>query len=112
MKYTKQQLIDRINKNDIDFFKSFYDEYWEDEEPENRYEQVWNLNWGDGNDLFVAINFPDEGITVYMKGMYSSHSDSRFSRIALGVPFEHTGTGYRPATLDEIREMKLNDILN
>lgn len=53
MKYTKQQLIDRINKNDIDFFKSFYDEYWEDEEPENRYEQVWNLNWGDGNDIFV-----------------------------------------------------------
>jgi len=113
MKYTKQELIDRINENDTKFFQKFYNEYWEDEtqEPENRYEQVWNLNWGDGNDLFVAINFPDENITVYMKGYYSSHDDSRFSKVALGVPFQHTETRYRPATLDEIRDMKLNDIL-
>ena len=112
MKYTKQQLIDRINKNDIDFFKSFYDEYWEDEEPENRYKQVWNLNWGDGNDLFVAINFPDEGITVYMEGFYSSYGGSRFTKVALAVPFQYTETRYRPATLGEISDMKSNDILN
>jgi len=114
MKYTKQELIDRINKNDTKFFQNFYNEYWEDEtqEPENRYEQVWNLNWGDGNDLFVAINFPDENITVYMKGYYSSHDESRIQKVALGVPYQHTETRYRPATLDEIRDMKLNDILN
>lgn len=112
MKYTRQQLIDRINNNDTDFFKNFYDEYWDDDEPENRYEQVWNLNFGDGNDLFIAINFPDENITVYMKGFYSSYDDSRFSKVALAVPYQHTETRYRPATLDEIRDMKINDILN
>ena len=111
MKYTKQQLIDRINNNDTGFFKSFYDEYWKDEEPENKYECVWELNWGDGNDLFVAINFPDEGITVYMKGWYSSYSDSRITHVALGVPFQHTETRYRPATQDEIRDMRIDDIL-
>jgi hypothetical protein len=112
MKYTKQQLIERINKNDTNFFEKFYQEYWEDEEPENKYEQVWNLNWGDGNDLFVAINFPDEGITVYMKGFYSSYDDSRFQKVELGVPYQHTETRYRPATLDEIRDMKINDLFN
>ena len=116
MKYTRQQLIDKINKNDTDFFKNFYHEYWEDEKPENHFEQVWKLNWGDGNDfaspLFVAIKFPDEGITVYMKGIYSSYDDSYFSKVSLAVPFQHTETRYRPATLDEIRDMRIDDILN
>jgi hypothetical protein len=112
MKYTKQELIDRINKNDTDFFQNFYNHRQVKRGPENRYEEVWNLNWGDGNDLFVAINFPDENITVYMKGYYSSHDESRIQKVALGVPYQHTETRYRPATLDEIRDMKLNDILN
>jgi len=126
MKYTRQQLIDKINKNDTDFFKNFYHEYWEDEKPENHFEQVWKLNWGDGNDLFVAIKFPDEGITVYMKGIYSSYDDSYFSKVSLAVPYKHrkiisvsfqkenrfTETRYRPATLDEIRDMRIDDILN
>jgi hypothetical protein len=112
MKYTRQQLIDKINKNDTDFFKNFYHEYWKDEQPENHFEQIWNLNWGDGNDLFVAIKFPDEGITVYMKGIYSSYDDSYFSKVSLAVPYQHTETRYRPATLDEIRDMRIDDILN
>jgi hypothetical protein len=113
MKYTKQQLIEKINKNDTKFFKSFYDQYWEKEsdEPENRYKHVWELNWGDGNDLFVAINFPDEDITVYMRGWYSSYSDSRITHVALGVSFQHTETRYRPATPDEIRDMRIDEIL-
>lgn len=118
MKYTKQQLIEKINKNETEFFKNFYFENWEDvlgaslEEPENKYECVWELNWGDGNDLFVAINFPDEEITVYMRGWYSSYSDSRITNVALGVPFQHTETRYRPATPDEIRDMIIDEIIN
>lgn len=114
MKYTRLQLIERINKNDTEFFQKFYNEYWEDldEQPENRYEQVWELNWGDGNDLFVAINFPDEGITVHMKGYYSSYDESRIQKVALGVSYQHTETRYRPATADEIRDMRIDEILN
>jgi hypothetical protein len=110
MKYTRQQLIDRINKNDTDFFQNFYNQYWE-ETPENRYKQVWSLNWGDGNDLFVAINFPDEELTVYMEGIYSSYDDSSFDKVALAVPYQFTETRYRPATLDEIRDLKIDKIL-
>lgn len=112
MKYTRHQLIERINKNDTEFFKNFYNEDWDEEEPENKFEQVWSLNWGDGNELFVAINFPDEGITVYMKGYYSSYNDSRFQKVSLGVPFQHTETRYRPATPDEIRDMRIDELLN
>jgi hypothetical protein len=113
MKYTRQELIERINKNDIDFFQNFYNGYWEDEDaPENNYEQVWNLNWGDGNDLFIAIKFPDEGITVYMEGIYSSYDDNRFQKVSLAVPFQYTETRYRPATADEIRDMRIDEILN
>ena len=112
MKYTKQQLIEKINKNETEFFETFYFQNWDEENPKNKYKCVWELNWGDGNDLFVAINFPDEGITVYMRGWYSSYSDSIITNVALGVPFQHTETRYRPATQDEIRDMRIDEILN
>lgn len=114
MKYTRPQLIEKIKNNDTKFFQQVYEGYWENknDRPDNTYDTIWELNWGDGNDLFVAVEFKEENLIVYMKGTYSSYGDSSFHKIAFGVPYQYTETRYRPATLEDIRDMKINDLLN
>ena len=115
MKYTRQQLIEKIKNNDTEFFQKVYEGYWgenTDDRPDNQYDIVWELNWGDGNDIFVAINFKEEDIIVHMRGSYSSYSDSSFRKVSFGIPFQYTETRYRPATIDEIRDMRIDNLLN
>lgn len=112
MIYTREQLIERIKKNDTDFFEQFYNEYFEDEECENKYDNIWTLNWGDGNELLVAIEFPNEKLTVLLEGTYSSHDSNYWDKVSFGVPYEFKETRYKSATLADIRDMKIDDVLN
>ena len=115
MKYTKNQLIEKIEKKETHFFQDIYHQIEGfviyDSEIENKIEKVWELNFGDGNDLFVAIKFPEEDLCVYMKGQYSSYDYPRIYEASIGVPYEHTETRYRKANLDEIRDMKINELI-
>ncbi len=109
MIYTREQLIEKIKENDTDFFEQFYHE---DVECENKYKNIWELNWGDGNELFVAIEFPNEKLTVLLEGTYSSHDSNYWDKVSFGVPYEFKETRYKSATLADIRDMKIDDVLN
>jgi len=116
MKYTKQELIEKIKKNETDFFQETFMEHgWRlpSKQPDtiNKFKKLWELNMGDGNDWEVALEFIDENLTIYMSGYYSSEGDSEFSLVAFGVPYEFKETRYRSATLAEIRDMKIEEIL-
>ena len=120
MKHTRQELIEKIKKNDVSFFQNLYMEYgWVNpsRQPEgiNKIKRLWDLK-GDGNDWMVAFEFIDEKLSVYLEGYYSSEGESEFDTVDFGVPFEfkettHTHT-HRAATLDEIRDMRIEEILN
>ena len=116
MKYTKQELVKKIKDNETETFQDLFMEYgWQStsRQPDtiNKFEKLWELNWGDGNDWHVALKFIDENITVYMSGFYSSQGDSEFDTVAFGIPYDFKETRYRAATLAEIRDMKIEEIL-
>lgn len=114
MIYTREQLIEKVKKNDTDFFKEVYYDYYDDETTavENKYKQIWELNWGDGNEISVAIEFPNEKLTILMEGTYSSHDETYWDSVSFGIPFEFTETRYRKATLQDIRDMRIDEVLN
>jgi hypothetical protein len=107
-KLSKKELIDEVKKNNTSLFRKFY---YEDPQYDNKYKIVWELNWGDGNELFVAINFPEENINVLLSGYYSSWDSDTFNKVSLSVPYEHVETRYRELSESEIRDMKIDNIL-
>jgi hypothetical protein len=116
MIYTKEQIVEKINKNEIEFFENVYHDWgWEDtdyEPCENKTKHVWELNWGDGNEIYVAIEFVEEKITFLLEGTYSSHDSTYWDKVSFGIPFEFKETRYRAATIADIRDMKIEDVLD
>ena len=113
MIYTREELIEKVKKNDYEFFKEIYEDYYDDDSdiPENDHKEVWYLNWGDGNDIFVALEFPNENLTVLLEGTYSSHDSTYWEKVTIGVPFEFKETRYRSATIADFRDMKIEELL-
>ena len=117
MKFTRQELIEKIRKNERGYFQDLFIEHgWRKpaNQPDeiNKFKKLWELNMGDGNEWEVAIEFVDEKLTVYMVGYYSSEGDSEFQTVSFGVPYEFNETRYKAATQAEIREMRIDEILN
>jgi hypothetical protein len=116
MIYTRQELIEKIKSGDPRTFQEMVENHgWRSPSKQpndiNKFEKLWELNMGDGNDWSVAIRFIDEDITILLEGVYSSEGDSEFNEVSYGVPFEFKETRYRAATAAEIRDMKIDQIL-
>lgn len=65
--------------------------------------QYGNSVGGDGNEIQVAMEFPNENLIVLLEGTYSSHDETDWYDVSFG---------YKPATQADLRDMKINDILN
>jgi hypothetical protein len=115
-KLTKEELLQKIKDVDVEWFSKYYFEYgWKAKQKDfqgNKFEVCWEINWGDGNEWTVALNFFEENINVVMEGTYSSHGDSEFSDIGIGVPYEFKETRYRIATKQDLRDLNIDEILN
>lgn len=115
-KLTREELLEKIKNNDVEWFSGYYFEHdWSAHQKDfqgNKFKVCWEINWGDGNEWILALNFFEEDITVVMEGYYSSHGDSEFSKVGIGVPYEFTETRYRIATKQDLRDLKLDEILN
>jgi hypothetical protein len=109
MIYSRQELIDRVNAKDIKFFANFR---WGSSKGENKCSTIWELCWGDGNEIQVAMEFTNENLIILLEGTYSSHDETDWYDVSFGVPFEFRETRYKPATQADLRDMKINDILN
>jgi len=115
-KLTREELLEKLRENDVKWFSNYYFEYeWSANQKGfqgNKFEVCWEICWGDGNEWIVALNFPEENINVVMEGYYSSHGDSEFQSVGIGVPYEFKETRYRIATKQDLRDLKLDEILN
>jgi hypothetical protein len=114
-KLSKIELIEKINQKDTEWFSDLYVEYgWTRNQPDdiNKFKKVWELNWGDGNDHYIALDFYEENLVILLEGTYSSYDSSNFDSVSIAVPFEFKETRYRKAELADIREMKIDEILN
>jgi hypothetical protein len=109
MRLTRQELIEKIKNNDYQFFENAY---WDSLEVDNDYKIVWELNWGDGNEIFIAIEFPEEKIIALLEGTYSSHDTTYWNEVTFGSPYEFKETRYKSVTLADIRDMKIDEVLN
>lgn len=112
MIYSRQELIDKVNAKDIKFFANFR---WGSSRVENKCFTIWELCWGDVRlkpTVQVAMEFPNENLIVLLEGTYSSHDETDWYDVSFGVPFEFRETRYKPATQADLRDMKINDILN
>lgn len=110
MMYTRNQLIEKVNKKEVDFFSDLYQGYRKTD-CENKFESVWELNWGDGNEWYVALNFPEENINILLEGYYSSHGESEFNKVSLAIPYEYRETRYKSVTVADIRDMNIDEVL-
>jgi hypothetical protein len=115
-KLTREELLEKLRENDVKWFSNYYFEYEYQAKKKdftgNKFEVCWEICWGDGNEWIVALNFPEENINVVMEGYYSSHGDSEFQSVGIGVPYEFKETRYRIATKQDLRDLKLDEILN
>jgi hypothetical protein len=116
MIYTKQEIHDKIRNGDIVTFQNLFMD-WSyrptSRQPNdiNKFEKLWEINMGDGREWNVAIRFINEDITVLLEGYYSSEGDSEFTNIGYGIPYQFIETRYKMATADEIRDMRIEEIL-
>lgn len=116
-KLTREELLEKVKSSDVKWFQEYYFEYeWDAKHKKdfqgNKFEVCWELCWGDGNDWSVALDFFEENLTVVMEGYYSSHGESEFNQVGLGIPYEFKETRYRIATKQDLRDLKLDEILN
>ncbi len=110
MKLTRQELIEKIKKNNVSFFRDLY--YEGTSSSGNKCEIVYDQHYGDGNEWLIAFNFPDENINVLMEGYYSSHDSSEFDKVSFAVPFQFTETRYKSMSQEEIRDLNIDTVIN
>lgn len=109
MKYTRKQLIEKIKENNVEFF---YEISQHMSECDNQFETKWDISYGDGNDWFIALEFPDEALTVLLTMIFSSWSEPSFVSVSQAIPYTFTETRYKPVSLQELRDYKIKDILD
>ena len=136
MKYTREQLIEKLSdtsidnsvrrrrgqRNNIRFFEKVYykisgnyDDDADDDKAnkvENECKIVYDQNWGDGRLWQVALYFKEEDIYILLSGYYSSEGESEFDEVTLAEPFEFKETRYRKATIQYLRDKKISKIID
>ena len=108
MKLTKDIIIEKIKSKDYDWFYDLYNESYNSKEIEVIYEQ----NWGDGNDYQIVLLFKEFNWSILLDGTYSSWDSPSWNTVSFAKPYTFTETRYRESTLDEIRDDKINDVLD
>lgn len=108
MSITRQELIEKVKNNDVKFFQDIYFQW----SPGRQFKEVWSLNMGDGNEWTVALEFTDFKITIVLEGYYSSHGDSEFENVGFGIPFEFKENRYKIANKEELRDLRIEEILS
>ena len=108
MKFKKNEIIEKVNDRDCDYFYEIYNESYQSND---EIEIVYEVNYGDGNEYKVCLHFIKHKFYVLLDGTYSSWDDPYWDSVSFAMPFEFTETRYKTATLDYIRDKKINDLL-
>jgi hypothetical protein len=111
MELTKEIIIEKINQNDTDWFYQVYDKYSYGK-TDGKVNVVYDQHWGDGNDYQIALFFNDLNWTVLLDGTYSSWDSPHWSGVSFAKEYTFTETRYRATTLDELRDDRINEVLD
>lgn len=111
-KITKEEIVKRVNSNDANwFYNEVYEKYsWG--KNDGKVDIVYEDNWGDGNDYFITLYFKDFNFNVLLEGTYSSWDSPYWNNVSFAKPYTFTEERYRPMTLEEIRDDKINEVLD
>ena len=108
MKFTKNEIIEKVNAKDHDYFYGIYNESYQSND---EVEIVYEVNYGDGNEYKVCLHFIKHKFYVQLEGTYSSWNDPYWDSVSFAMPYEFTETRYKTATLDYIRDQKIKEVL-
>lgn len=108
-KLSKEEIIKRISNNDCDWFYEIYNNHWNNKDI---VEVVYDQNWGDGNDYHLVINFKEFDWLVLLDGTYSSWDSHYWDSVSFAKPYIFTETRYKKTYIDEIRDKKIETILD
>lgn len=106
---TREEIIEKVNNKETEWFYEVYNECWRDK---SIVEVLYDQNWGDGNDYQIAMLFKEHNLTVLLDGTYSSWDSPHWDSVDFAKPFTFKETRYRAATIAELREDKINDVLD
>lgn len=106
---TKEEIIKRVNSNDCDWFYNIYNELWG---KKNIVEVVYEQNWGDGNDYQIVLHLKEFNWLILLDGTYSSWDSPYWDSVSFAKPYTFTELRYKATTLEEIRDKKIETILD
>lgn len=110
MNITRDEIIEKINSNNTKWFYQLYNGDCA-KEVRSEFDIVYDQHWGDGNDYFVAFQFPNLKLFVLLEGSYSSYDSPDWYKVSFAQPFEYKETRYKAVTLEYIRDQKIETVL-
>ena len=108
MEITREKVISKVNERDCEWFFDLYNESYS---LKNDISIVYEANYGDGNEYTICISFLKYNFFVQLEGTYSSWDSPYWDSVSFAMPYEFKETRYKAATLDYIRDQKINEVL-
>lgn len=108
---TKKEIIEKVKSNDYNFFYNIYNNSYNSKKGDP-IEIVHERNLGDGNEYFITLKFRDVGYIVQLEGWYSSWDSPQWDKVSFAKPFTFTETRYKAISKSEIRDSKIDEVLD
>ena len=108
MEITRDEIISKVNAQDYDWFYELYNESYN---KKDEISVVYEANYGDGNEYTICMSFLKYNFFVQLEGTYSSWDSPYWDSVSFAMPYEFKETRYKAATLDYIRDQKINEVL-
>lgn len=109
MKYTREEVEQKIKESDYDYFYEIYNESYS---TKDEVKVVYEANYGDGNEYVVAMEFSKLDCVVLLEGTYSSWDSPSWDLVAFAQPYEFKEIRYKEATLQYMRDKTITSILD
>lgn len=111
---TRETIIEKVKAKDTNFFYGLYNGEFEgnySKDLRKEVKTVYDQHYGDGNEWYIALEFTEYGMFVLLEGYYSSWDSPEWDSVSHAQPYQHTETRYKEATLDYIRDKKIEEVL-
>ena len=111
IRITREEIISKVNGKDKNWFITYIKELFL-VSGNKEYSVVYDMNYGDGNDWLITIHFLNHNLYVNLNGYYSSWDSPHWSSVSFAISYQHTETRYKSATLEDIRDIKIESVLD
>ena len=111
---TREKIIEKVKNKDTNFFYGLYNGDLEGHNYKDIYKEVktvYDQHYGDGNEWSIALEFTEYGMYVLLEGYYSSWDSPDWDSVSHAEPFQYTETRFKEATLEYIRDKKIEEVL-